>query len=370
MMQRKNKKRPAGVFFLPLLFLALFSLVLPFAVGSRQDGAYVLAAENSPLRNTSVSGTSDGGKSDTPLMLSPGGMCFGVRLSTKGVLVVGFSRSASGGSSPAEEAGLHTKDIIEKINGRAVNTAAEVISYIEGCGGKTVTLTVNRDGKEKEIAFLPRLDADGLYKAGIWVRDSTAGIGTVTVVNPETGSFVGLGHGICDSDTGVLMPLLRGSVYDISVAAVRKGKAGAPGELKGYFSPSLTGILFSNTLAGVSGRFSQIDRTKLQSPMPVGKREEVHEGKASILCTLTNGIVTEYSVRIVKITDPDGEAKNFIIEVDDPRLLEETGGIVQGMSGSPVLQDGKIVGAVTHVMVNEPTRGYGIFIDNMLKIMP
>ncbi|MBR6768249.1 MAG: SpoIVB peptidase [Clostridia bacterium] len=296
----------------------------------------------------------------------PGGMSFGVRMETKGVLVVGFSRSSKGGECAAEKAGLSTKDVIEKINGKSVNTVAEVIGCIEGCGGNKVTLEVMRDGDTKTVSFLPEKDESGIYRAGIWVRDSTAGIGTVTLVNAKTGEFWGLGHGICDSDTGVLMPLLRGNVYDISVVSIRKGKAGAPGELKGYFSSALSGILMKNTAAGVYGRFSEYDASSL-TPMPLANRQEVKEGDATILCTLTNGKVSEYSVRIVKITNPKGDAKNFIVEVTDPRLLEETGGIVQGMSGSTIIQNGKIVGAVTHVMVNDPTRGYGIFIENMLN---
>ena len=297
----------------------------------------------------------------------PGGMSFGVRMSTKGVLVVGFSRSSKGGECPAEKAGLSTKDVIESINGKSVNTVAEVIGCIEGCGGNKVTLEVLRDGARKTVSFLPEKDESGVYRAGIWVRDSTAGIGTVTLVNPKNGEFWGLGHGICDSDTGVLMPLLRGNVYDISVVSVRKGKAGAPGELKGYFDSALSGILMKNTATGVYGRFSEVDAASLMKPMPLAERQEVKEGDATIFCTLTNGKVSEYTIRIVKITSPKGNAKNFIIEVTDPRLLEETGGIVQGMSGSTIIQNGKIVGAVTHVMVNDPTRGYGIFIENMLN---
>ena len=271
-----------------------------------------------------------------------------------------------GGECAAEKAGLSTKDVITSINGKIVNTVSEVIDCIEGCGGNKVNLEVIRDGEMKTISFLPEKDESGIYRAGIWVRDSTAGLGTVTLVNAKTGEFWGLGHGICDSDTGVLMPLLRGSVYDISVVSVRKGKAGAPGELKGYFSSSLSGILMKNTAAGVYGRFSEWDSSAC-IPMPLASRQEVKEGDATIYCTLTNGKVTEYSIRIVKITSPKGDAKNFIIEVTDSRLLEETGGIVQGMSGSTIIQNGKIVGAVTHVMVNDPTRGYGIFIENMLK---
>ena len=355
-MLRKIKKVFGSVVWLVLVITVAVTAVMPhqnFGVFSwERDSASITTAVSK--------------QSENEALYSPGGMAFGVRMSTKGVLVVGFSRSGKSGECPAEKAGLSTKDVIEKINGKNVNTVAEVIACIEGCGGNKVTLEVKRDGETKTISFLPEKDESGIYRAGIWVRDSTAGLGTVTLVNAKTGEFWGLGHGICDSDTGVLMPLLRGNVYDISVVSVRKGKVGAPGELKGYFDSDLSGILMKNTAAGVYGRFSEYDAALL-TPMPLADREEVKEGDATICCTLTNGVITEYTIRIVKITNPKGDAKNFIIEVTDPRLLEETGGIVQGLSGSTIIQNGKIVGAVTHVMVNDPTRGYGIFIENMLN---
>ena len=354
-MLRKIKKLFPSAVWLVLVITVFVSAVMP----RNAQGALFASRENASVITASS-------KQSDEALYSPGGMAFGVRMSTKGVLVVGFSRSAKGAECPAEKAGLSTKDVIETINGKRVNTVAEVIACIEGCGGNPVTLEVMREGERKTISFLPEKDESGVYRAGIWVRDSTAGLGTVTLVNAKTGEFWGLGHGICDSDTGVLMPLLRGNVYDISVVSVRKGKVGAPGELKGYFSSSLSGILLKNTTAGVYGRFSEYEASSL-TPMPLAAREEVKEGDATIYCTLTNGAITEYSIRIVKITNAKGSAKNFIIEVTDPRLLEETGGIVQGMSGSTIIQNGKIVGAVTHVMVNDPTRGYGIFIENMLN---
>ena len=356
-MLRKIKKMFTSVFLLVLVITVTVAAFAP------QDAAFCL--NRLGLSQAASASVVKSGSEEA--LYCPGGMSFGVRLETKGVLVVGFSRTAKGVACPAEAAGLATKDVIERINGKEVNTVAEVIGCIENCGGNPVTLDVSRGGEKRTITFSPIKDDSGIYRAGIWVRDSTAGLGTVSLINPKNGEFWGLGHGICDSDTGVLMPLLRGSVYDISVVSIRKGKAGAPGELKGYFSSALSGILMKNTAAGVYGRFCDLDASSLASPMPLADKKEVKEGSASLYCTLTDGVVTEYSIRIVKITSPNGDAKNFVIEVTDPRLLEATGGIVQGMSGSTIIQNGKIVGAVTHVMVNDPTRGYGIFIENMLK---
>ena len=308
------------------------------------------------------------------LTLCPGGMSFGVRLATRGVLVVGFSRGPQGGTSPAEEAGVAMGDVILAVNGRELNSAAEFIAAIEASGGNPVSLRLVRQGETLTLPVTPLKDKEqGSYKAGLWVRDSTAGIGTVTMYDPESGCFVGLGHGICDSDTGIVMPMRTGEVYPVSVVSVRKGQAGAPGELKGFFGSASCGSLSENTACGVSGRLSDPEALMpgtVPEALPLAEREEVKVGEASILCTLTDNRVEEYDIAIRKISDADGETKNFVIEVTDPRLLTETGGIVQGMSGSPILQNGKIVGAVTHVMVNDPTKGYGIFIDNMVALLP
>ena len=352
-MRKNYKKDPRAIFVL------IVCLLLSVTVGITSE----------PVRLRRASGDPSLAKVSTEeAEYCPGGMGFGVRLATKGVLVVGFS-SPSGGESAAKRAGLCLKDIIERIDGKAVNTAAEVTSLIESCGGRAVTLQVLRGEDTLQLTFTPERDSGGCYKAGMWVRDSTAGIGTVTLVRKNDLAFLGLGHGICDGDTGALMPLLKGNVYDIDVVAVRKGKTGAPGELKGYFSDRLKGLLLKNTACGVLGRFSEYDGEALPEPMPLARRSEVRVGDASIFCTLSDGVRREYGINIVKITSPDGDTKNFLIEVDDPALLELTGGIVQGMSGSPIIQNGKIVGAVTHVTVSDPTRGYGIFIDNMIGLM-
>ena len=210
------------------------------------------------------------------------------------------------------------------------------------------------------------LGTDGTWRLGAWIRDSMAGIGTVTFYDPATGSFGALGHGITDTDTGLLMPLGDGSVMHASVKAVKRGSAGEPGELKGSFDLAHDlGGLYANTEQGVFGTMESCGFTE-GSALPVAKAGEVRTGPAAILSNVSGDRVESYSIEIVRVLGSTG-VQNLLIQVTDPALIQQTGGIVQGMSGSPILQDGKLVGAVTHVMVNEPSKGYGILIENMLE---
>jgi stage IV sporulation protein B len=304
------------------------------------------------------------------LELYAGGMAFGVKFFTEGVTVVGFHEVETDGGkvNPAEEAGLKQKDVILKVNGEALTGASQLTQLIEGSEGRALTLSCRRGKNHFEVQLTPRYcPAEGRYKTGIWVRDSGAGIGTVTFVIPETGAFAGLGHGICDSDTGALVPIRRGAVSDVTIKSVVKGAAGAPGELKGYFNPGKSGSLLGNSTCGVWGVFSTIPEECDGELMHVATREEIQEGEASILCTLDSNEICKYAVEISNINRDATGPKCFSVKVTDKALLEKTGGIVQGMSGSPIIQNGKIVGAVTHVLINDPTTGYGIFIENMLN---
>ena len=306
------------------------------------------------------------------LMLCPGGMPFGVKFYTDGVTVVGFCDidTGKGSVNPATRAGLHAKDVILKINGEALSGAADMTERIAASGGKPLRLTCRRGGKEFETTLTPVLSsAEGQYKTGIWVRDSGAGIGTVTFLFPDSGAFAGLGHGICDADTGALVGMRKGSVSDVTISSVVKGAAGAPGELKGHFNPGRSGALLGNSACGVWGVFSEVPET-VNEPMPVGLREDLHEGDAYILCTASSEEMQKYDIRISNIKRDAKGSKCFTVTVTDPDLIALTGGIVQGMSGSPIIQDGKLVGAVTHVLINDPTTGYGIFLENMLANMP
>ncbi|MGN1128241.1 MAG: SpoIVB peptidase [Candidatus Flemingiibacterium sp.] len=305
--------------------------------------------------------------------LMPGGMPFGVRLCCDGVLVVGVGEveTSAGRLSPARDAGIRPRDVICEINGVRISSADDVVSAVCGCSGEKLSMLVRRSGGELTVDVLPvESTDDGKYRAGLWIRDSTAGIGTVTFIDPSTGAFAGLGHGICDSDTGELMPLKRGVVLNVSISGVVRGQAGTPGELKGYFSSGKIGALLGNTECGVYGVFSELPNDASNSAsVEAAESSEVCEGDAELWCTVDSGGKRAYKVRISDIDRSGRDVKNFVVTVTDDALIEKTGGIVQGMSGSPILQNGKLIGAVTHVMINDPSRGYGIFIENMLDVM-
>ena len=302
------------------------------------------------------------------LTVCAGGMPFGVKFYTDGVTVVGFCdvECEKGKVNPATLAGLKQKDLILAVNGQMLTGASQLTELIENSGGNSLALHCKRGGGEFDTTLTPVwCPAESRYKTGIWVRDSGAGIGTVTFVIPETGAFAGLGHGICDADTGMLIPIKRGSVSDVTISSVVKGAAGAPGELKGYFNAGKVGSLLGNGTCGVWGVFSELPE-ELTEPMPIGLHEELQEGEAYILSTHDSNRVERYDVRISNINRDATGPKCFTVTITDPDLLAVSGGIVQGMSGSPIIQNGKLVGAVTHVLINDPTTGYGIFIENML----
>ena len=316
-----------------------------------------------PLKSVTVSKSPE-------LMLYPGGMPFGVKFITEGVLVVGFCEvdGKTEQKNPATEAGLKINDIITKIDGTALTGATDLTRIVEECGGRSLKLTYSRDGKEYSTTLTPIYsESECKYKTGIYVRDSGAGIGTVTFIFPESYAFAGLGHGICDAGTGKLIPMQRGSVVDVNISGVVKGLAGSPGEVKGYFSSGKTGSLLGNTECGVYGIFASKPKGIHCEPMPIGRRGELKEGKAYIYCTLEGNSPSRYEIEICNVKRDSTSNKCFTVKVTDLALIEKTGGIIQGMSGSPIIQNGKLVGAVTHVLINDPTTGYGIFIENMLN---
>ena len=301
--------------------------------------------------------------------LIPGGVPFGVKLYSNGVVVVGVGdvTCSAKNVSPARDAGFMERDIIRAVNGKTVSEAAQVAELVSASEGKPIEFTVFRDDKELTINVTPVLsETDGKYKTGLLIRDSTAGIGTVTYINPEIGSFAGLGHGICDTDTGELIELTRGTVVNVAISDVVKGQPGIPGELKGYFSSGKIGTIFGNNDCGVYGIFSEYPSGVGNEALPIALSSEITEGDAELWCTTDGGGVGKYTVNISNIDHSGRNIKNFVVTVTDPALLECTGGIVQGMSGSPLIQNGKLIGAVTHVLINDPSRGYGIFIENML----
>jgi stage IV sporulation protein B len=304
--------------------------------------------------------------------LIPGGIPFGVKFTTEGVLIVGFCDIEQDGAArnPAREAGLRVRDVLTHINEAPIASAADLTDKINASGGAPLSVRFTRGGKSDSATLTPLPDPAGKgYKTGLYVRDSGAGIGTVTFFVPGSGAFAGLGHGICDTDTGELMPLRRGNVTGVTISGIHRGVAGTPGELRGYFATGKCGTLLGNTACGVYGLYTSMPAGLSTDTCPVGTRRDIREGEATVLCTLSSNERKSYKVAISAIDRDAKGSKCFTVRVTDPALLEETGGIVQGMSGSPILQDGKLVGAVTHVLINNPAVGYGIFVENMLAQM-
>ena len=337
---------------------------VPASTGGRYPQTYsakLMLYHTIPLKTVTVSVVDD---SCVVLCGTP----FGIKMFTNGVVVVGLAdvKTDTGNFNPAAEAGLKAGDIILSVNGKTAASNTDVEKAVEASGGKPISLSVTRDGQKFSASVRPlRSESDGLYKVGLWVRDSTAGIGTLTFYDPKENCFAGLGHGICDSDTGQLMPLLSGDIVPVTISGVAKGAKGAPGELRGYFSDDAAiGNLGANAANGVYGLMKKPVQGKA---VKIAMKQDVQTGPAQICATVDGSSPAYYNVEIEKIDCRDGvESKNLVLRVTDAKLLGKTGGIVQGMSGSPILQNGKLVGAVTHVFVNDPTRGYGIFAENML----
>ncbi len=311
------------------------------------------------------------GRDEKKLLLCPGGMPVGVRLTQDGVTVVGMAEFKADGKTvcPASDAGIKSGDLITRINGRDVSTSEDVTKRVEACKGEGISVSVRRDGKDFNLSVFPAQDTDGNYRIGVWVKDNTSGIGTVTYITPEGNDFGGLGHGICDQETGSVVEFRKGVIFDVTVSGVIKGKSGLPGQIKGFFGSDRLGLLSANTDCGIFGVLSGTP-SEAGKPVEIIKKDKLKEGKAEILCTLGDDGVQKYEVEISQINTSEDGNKCFVVKVADPKLIERTGGIVQGMSGSPILQNGKLAGAITHVLVSDPTKGYGIFIENMLNNAP
>lgn len=298
----------------------------------------------------------------------PGGNAFGIRLYTKGVMIIRVDgvTTPSGNVSPGKAAGLKEGDMIISVDGVDVYRNRELSAIFASSGGKTLKLEIERDSKKKEINFTPVLcSEDSTYKGGLWIRDSTAGIGTVTWYDRTNGIFAGLGHAVCDADTGEIMPLSGGDAVEAEIKGCYKGTNGSAGELCGVFSSGSIGSLYINGETGVYGIMDSYDAD--DKVVPVALRQEVKTGAAQIICTVDDTGAEYYNIEIKKIFDGTDNQRNMVIKVTDPALLKKTGGIVQGMSGSPIIQNGMLVGAVTHVFVDDPTEGYAIFAQNMTE---
>lgn len=305
------------------------------------------------------------------LSLAPSGEPVGIYVETNGLLVLSTT-SVEGADGLIYEPAtniVQSGDYILKINGKSVKTIKEFNAALQKTGGKKATVRIRRNGMESDVSMRPTLSRDNTYKLGMWVREDTQGIGTMTYVTKD-GGFGALGHGITDADTGTLMNLSGGELFQTEILDIIKGERGTPGELEGYINmvaDNCIGMIKKNTNLGI---FGQLENGKKNAEklefLPVGLKQDIRKGEAYIVSNM-EGTVKKYAIRIEEIKINSMDNKGMVIRITDKNLLKLTGGIVQGMSGSPIVQDGKLIGAVTHVFVDDPTRGYGAFVETMLS---
>lgn len=296
----------------------------------------------------------------------PLGQAFGIKLFTDGVIVASLSDiyTASGVCCPAAEAGLKPGDYLLEANGMEIQSNQALARYIGKSQGEPVVFRVRRGDEDFEACVTP-VFGEGSFKTGMWVRDSAAGVGTLSFYDPKTGGFGGLGHGICDADAGNVMSLKSGEPAAITLCGIIRGLPDRPGQLRGYFaSDEALGSLWDNNETGVYGT---LDQPPQGEPVLVMEKETVRSGPVKILASIDPSGPKLYDGEIRRVNGGDQPTKNLVLKVTDARLLEMTGGIVQGMSGAPILQDGKLCGAVTHVFTDDPTMGYGIFAETMVE---
>ncbi|MBR4287414.1 MAG: SpoIVB peptidase [Clostridia bacterium] len=297
-----------------------------------------------------------------------GGYPVGLKLYADGVIVVGTESvdTSTGEVNPAEVAGLRIGDIIKKVNGKSVSTNYEVSGFIEKSQGENLNFAVLRGSEMLNITFKGAFSvSESKYKAGLWIRDSSAGIGTVTFCRTD-GAFSSLGHAVCDIDTKEVLPISQGECTDVNITGIQKGSTSTTGELCGILEREQTGEVYCNGNLGVYGKFFNPAETELYE---IATPDEVKTGKATIFTTVENGVKEQFQIDVISVDKNSEENKNLVLKVCDKALIEKTGGIVQGMSGSPIVQNGKIIGAVTHVFLNDPTGGYGIFASTMYEKM-
>lgn len=303
----------------------------------------------------------------------PCGKAVGVSMDTEGIMVLGtgFVSGENNEIFEPSKGVLKSGDMILQAEGKSLNCKEDLIKIVETNGTKSMKLLINRRGEKQEVKVTPVFsNADQCCKIGVWVRDSTQGIGTVTYYDQQTSSFGALGHGVYDIDTKQLMKIRQGNISESSISTIKKGEKGIPGELSGNVGKeNILGNITQNTEVGLYGKVRENKKMYFgNKSIPIGLQHEVHEGKASILSNIEGNEVKEYTVEIEKVSHfNNNESKSMILKITDEELLSKTGGIVQGMSGSPIIQDGKLIGAVTHVFVQKPEKGYGIFIENMIK---
>lgn len=300
-------------------------------------------------------------------MLQAGGSMVGIDLFTDGILVLGTGKvdTENGEENSPARGILYAGDKIRKVNGEEVSTVEEVDALIAGSANETVRLEIDREGERKTVSVTPKMDADGKPRIGIWIRDRAQGLGTLTFVDPETQIFGAVGHGISDVDTKDLLPIHTGILSKAKVRHLVKGEVGAPGEVEGSLTGEICGKITRNTEHGIYGIAAEEVTT--QGEYPIALKNQVENGRAVILCDIIGETVEAYEVKVEKASGIPTFNSGMVVTVTDERLLEVTGGIIQGMSGCPIIQNGRIIGAVTHVFVKDPTKGYGVYIEDMLE---
>ena len=289
-----------------------------------------------------------------------GGMPFGLTMYTSGVVVIDVDDSED---SPARSAGIRENDVITRANGEEISTNEDLKRIISASEGEDIELSLTRAKSPISLSVTPNINDAGEYEVGMWIRDSAAGLGTVTYFDEGSYSFGALGHGICDRDTGMLLPLKSGKVMIAQVTSATKAQRGVAGGLNGYMTDEVVGEVTVNNGYGIYGKYAEAPKGRR---VPCAEDDEIETGEAQIYCAVDNSGVKAYDISIEKLSMSDFSGQNMIIRVTDDELLEKTGGIVQGMRVSPIVQNGKLVGAVTHVFVNAPEMGYGIAISHML----
>lgn len=354
----ERRKQKAGRFFLCAVLIFAVSVCIQEKLSpAERISSGQAEASTSVLEN------------DTVLL---GGMPVGIYMETDGVMVLSTEEITGIDGADYEPAAdlVQSGDYITAVNGTEISGKADLLDAVGHLDGDSVTLTVKRDDETMDIRIVPVEYEPDEYRLGIWVRDNVQGLGTITFLT-EQSRFGALGHGIHDTDTNVLMSIDSGTVYRTSIQDIRKGVSGSPGSMEGiivYNDYNVLGTIDKNTEAGIYGTIDRIDELfDEQIPIETAAKEEIVTGDAVIRCFIDNEI-KEYKIQVTDIDMSDTEInKGLVIQVTDPELLEKTGGIIQGMSGSPIIQNGKLIGAVTHVFVQDSTKGYGIFVENMLK---
>lgn len=301
----------------------------------------------------------------------PMGNAIGMKLYTAGVLVVGMSEIE--GKKPYENSGIKEGDRIIQINQNQIDSTDDLMQAVNKSDGNNISIKYVRDEKTITTSIKPVKNSSNEYKIGLWVRDAAAGVGTLTFYEPASGMFATLGHGIMDIDTAELIKIANGELVTTNILSINKGTKGNPGEIRGTIEAGHTiGTISKNTKFGVFGTINKTPYLSIPNTneMQVALREEIKTGKAQIICELENGKKEYYDIEIQKVfINNNKDNKSMLIKIIDTKLLEKTGGIIQGMSGAPIIQNGKFIGAVTHVLVNDPAIGYGVFADIMLKQM-